>query len=122
MQYARSIAESIPLNYYSTGGLGEWLGSGTNTNEPYVEFLDYMLDLDDADLPNTISISYGDDEDTVPDDYAVTAVSHPYSGLAKAALANNCFFFLPVRPLLAARRPRRFYPRCLRRQRCRRPG
>lgn len=32
-----------------------------------------MLDLDDDDLPNTISISYGDDEATVPDDYATTA-------------------------------------------------
>lgn len=73
VQYARSITESIPLTYYSTGGLGEWVGSGTNTNEPYVEFLDYLLDLDDADLPNTLSISYGDDEVTVPDDYATTA-------------------------------------------------
>lgn len=73
VQYGRGIAESIPINYYSTGGLGEWIGSGTNTNEPYVEFLDYLLDLDDADLPNTLSISYGDDEATVPDDYAVTA-------------------------------------------------
>lgn len=73
VQYGRSIAESIPINYYSTGGLGEWLGSGTNTNEPYVEFLDYLLDLADADLPQTLSISYGDDEATVPDAYAVTA-------------------------------------------------
>lgn len=73
IQYARSITESIPLTYYSTGGSGEWIGTGTNTNEPYVEFLDYMLDLADADLPNTISISYGDTETTVPDDYANTA-------------------------------------------------
>lgn len=72
-EYARAITESIPLKYYSTGGLGEWVGSGTNTNEPYSEFLNYFLDLDDADLPNTISISYGDDEATVPDDYATTA-------------------------------------------------
>ncbi|KUI73558.1 Tripeptidyl-peptidase sed3 [Cytospora mali] len=73
VQYARSITESIPLTYYSTGGLGEFEGSGTNTNEPYVEFLEYLLDLDDSDLPNTLSISYGDDEQTVPDDYAVQA-------------------------------------------------
>lgn len=73
IQYARSIIESVPLTYYSTGGLGEWVGSGTNTNEPYVEFLDYLLALDDDDLPNTLSISYGDDEATVPDDYATTA-------------------------------------------------
>lgn len=73
VQYGRSIAESIPINYYSTGGLGEWVGSGTNTNEPYSEFLEYLLGLDDADLPNTLSISYGDDEATVPDAYATNA-------------------------------------------------
>lgn len=73
IQYARSIVESVPLTYYSTGGLGEWIGSGTNTNEPYIEFLNYFLALDDDDLPNTLSISYGDDEDTVPDDYATSA-------------------------------------------------
>lgn len=32
-----------------------------------------MLDLDDDDLPNTLSISYGDDEATVPDSYASSA-------------------------------------------------
>lgn len=73
VQYGRAIAESVPLTYYSTGGSGEWVGSGTNTNEPYVEFLDYLLALDDDALPNTLSISYGDDEQTVPDDYATTA-------------------------------------------------
>ncbi|ROW06737.1 hypothetical protein VMCG_04002 [Cytospora schulzeri] len=73
VQYGRGIAESIPLNYYSTGGRGEWVGSGTNSNEPYSEFLEYLLGLDDADLPNTLSISYGDDEATVPDDYATNA-------------------------------------------------
>lgn len=73
IQYARGIAESIPINYYSTAGRGEWVGSGTNTNEPYLEFLDYMLGLSDSALPNTISISYGDDEQTVPDAYATNA-------------------------------------------------
>ncbi|TVY82340.1 Tripeptidyl-peptidase sed3 [Lachnellula suecica] len=73
VQYGRAIAEEIPLTYYSTGGLGEWVGSGTNTNEPYLEFLNYMLGLADADLPNTLSISYGDDEATVPASYATNA-------------------------------------------------
>ncbi|KAF4627954.1 hypothetical protein G7Y89_g10196 [Cudoniella acicularis] len=49
-----------------------WLGSGTNTNEPYLEFLNYLLALPDAQLPNTVSISYGDDEVTVPLDYATS--------------------------------------------------
>jgi tripeptidyl-peptidase-1 len=70
VQYARAITERIPNVYYSTGGSPPIVGSGSNTNEPYLEFLDYLLALPDASLPNTVSISYGDDEDTVPLDYA----------------------------------------------------
>jgi tripeptidyl-peptidase-1 len=73
VQYARAITEHIPNVYYSTGGRGEWVGSGTNTNEPYLEFLNYLLALPDASLPNTLSVSYGDDEATVPLDYATSA-------------------------------------------------
>lgn len=73
VQYVRAITEHIPNVYYSTGGRGLWLGSGSNTNEPYLEFLNYLLALPDTGLPNTLSISYGDDEQTVPDDYANTA-------------------------------------------------
>ncbi|KAH8702808.1 Pro-kumamolisin, activation domain-containing protein [Phaeosphaeriaceae sp. PMI808] len=43
-----------------TAGCGQWLGSGSNTNEPYLEFLNYLLALPDASLPNTLSILYGD--------------------------------------------------------------
>ncbi|KAE8454669.1 hypothetical protein EG329_000292 [Mollisiaceae sp. DMI_Dod_QoI] len=70
VQYARSITQSIPNVYYSVGGRPPWLGTGDNTNEPYLEFLNYMLALPAASLPNTLSISYGDDEVTVPLDYA----------------------------------------------------
>ncbi|KAF2798804.1 subtilisin-like protein [Melanomma pulvis-pyrius CBS 109.77] len=73
VQYAGSISTSVPNTYYSTAGRGQWLGSGTNTNEPYLEFLNYMLALPDASLPNTLSISYGDDEATVPLAYATNA-------------------------------------------------
>ncbi|TVY38914.1 Tripeptidyl-peptidase [Lachnellula subtilissima] len=73
VQYGRAIAKSIPITFYSVGGVGEWVGSGTNTNEPYQEFLTYLLGLTDANLPNTLSISYGDDEATVPDSYATNA-------------------------------------------------
>jgi tripeptidyl-peptidase-1 len=80
VQYARAITESIPNVFYSTGGSPPWLGSGINTNEPYLEFLEYLLALPAASLPNTISISYGDDEATVPLDYA-TNVCNLFSQL-----------------------------------------
>lgn len=70
VQYGGSITAGIPNTYYSVGGSPPIVGSGTNDNEPYLEFLDYMLALTDANLPNTLSISYGDDEATVPLAYA----------------------------------------------------
>lgn len=73
VQYVRAITESIPNVYYSVGGRPPWLGTGTNTNEPYLEFLQHLLSLDNSSLPNTLSISYGDDESTVPLDYADNA-------------------------------------------------
>ncbi|KAJ4311820.1 hypothetical protein N0V94_007762 [Neodidymelliopsis sp. IMI 364377] len=73
VQYAGSISSSVPMTYYSTAGRGQFVGSGTNTNEPYLEFLNYLLALPAASLPNTLSISYGDDETTVPLSYATNA-------------------------------------------------
>lgn len=73
VQYARGIAGSVPITYYSTAGRGKQYGrpvpDNVNTNEPFVEFLDYLLTKADP-LPNTLSISYGDEQSTVPDAYA----------------------------------------------------
>lgn len=80
VQYAGSIASNVPMTYYSTAGRGMFLGSGSNTNEPYLEFLNYLLALPAASLPNTLSISYGDDEATVPLSYA-TNVCNLFSQL-----------------------------------------
>lgn len=80
VQYARAITQNIPNIYYSTYGSPPWLGTGENTNEPYLDFLNYMLGLNNSALPNTISISYGDDEPTVPLDYA-THVCNLFSQL-----------------------------------------
>ena len=41
----------------------------TDTNEPYAEFLQYVLSL--PNIPPVISSSYGDDEQTVPKSYAM---------------------------------------------------
>ncbi|ESZ90445.1 hypothetical protein SBOR_9165 [Sclerotinia borealis F-4128] len=68
VQYARAITSEIPNIYYSTGGSPPIVGSGSNTNEPYLELLDSLLAA--TTLPNTLSISYGDDESTVPLSYA----------------------------------------------------
>ncbi|KIW05707.1 uncharacterized protein PV09_03567 [Verruconis gallopava] len=66
----------IPVVAYNTGGRPPVTtpyipAPGKNvTNEPYLEWLDYMQGLADGDLPTTISTSYGDDEQSVPPSYA----------------------------------------------------
>lgn len=67
VQYARAITERIPNTYYSTGGRPPQ--NGVNDNEPYLEFLNYLLGLPKDQLPQTMSISYADTEPSVPVDY-----------------------------------------------------
>jgi tripeptidyl-peptidase-1 len=57
---------------FNTGGSPPFIPDAftkTNTNEPYLEWLEYML-APGRDIPQTISTSYGDDEQTVPRSYA----------------------------------------------------
>lgn len=66
-----SIGWPTPLTAFSTGGSPPFipdLYTPTNTNEPYLTFLNYVLAQDD--LPQVISTSYGDDEQTIPESYA----------------------------------------------------
>ncbi|EME79352.1 uncharacterized protein MYCFIDRAFT_57642 [Pseudocercospora fijiensis CIRAD86] len=59
------------LTTYSTGGSPPFtpdISTPTNTNEPYLTWLDYVLK--QSNLPYVISTSYGDDEQTVPLNYA----------------------------------------------------
>lgn len=67
------VSWPTPLKIYSTGGSPPYkpdLTTPTNTNEPYLTWLEYILSLPDP-LPSVISSSYDDDEQTVPKDYAV---------------------------------------------------
>lgn len=42
-----------------------------STNEPYLEFLNYVLNLSDSELPQTLTTSYGEEEQSVPQDFAL---------------------------------------------------
>ncbi|KAI9851252.1 MAG: vesicle formation at the endoplasmic reticulum [Thelocarpon superellum] len=78
VQYAMSLSAPVPATYYSTGGRGELVpdldqpNASADNNEPYLDFLTYMLKLDDKDLPQTLSTSYGEDEQSVPEAYTRT--------------------------------------------------
>jgi tripeptidyl-peptidase-1 len=61
---------------YSTGGRGPLVPTANQptppgSNEPYLEFLLHMAGLPDSALPQTISTSYGEEEQSVPRDYAL---------------------------------------------------
>lgn len=71
VQNLASMAYPIPLTAYHTGGMPPFQASDStpsNTNEPYLEWLDDVLGHEQ--VPTVISSSYGDDEDTVPAAYA----------------------------------------------------
>jgi tripeptidyl-peptidase-1 len=77
------ITYPTPLFAYNTGGSPPFLpsaGTPSDTNEPYSIWLNYILAKSDAELPQTISTSYADEEHTVPYSYA-TAVCRQFAQL-----------------------------------------
>ncbi|KAI5861519.1 subtilisin-like protein [Durotheca rogersii] len=78
VEYGVAIGHPTNVIYYSTGGRGEKIDynghpipANRSDNEPYLEFLQYLLNLGDDDLPHVVSISYADDEQSVPLPYAL---------------------------------------------------
>lgn len=66
-----------PLIAYATGGKPPFKVAATtpvDTNEPYLTWINYVLK--QHSVPQVISTSYGDDEQTVPFSYAKTACNH----------------------------------------------
>ncbi|CZR56684.1 related to Tripeptidyl-peptidase sed2 [Phialocephala subalpina] len=78
MEFSMPFTGSLPVVYYSVGGRPPTLGQdgqelplNQSYAEPYLEWLQYMLAKPDGAIPQVISISYTDTEQTVPRDYAV---------------------------------------------------
>ncbi|OCH92966.1 tripeptidyl peptidase A [Obba rivulosa] len=70
-QFAFGITFPTPATFFTTGGSPPFIpdiGTPTDTNEPYLQWLEFILAQNDP--PQTISTSYGDDEQTVPVNYA----------------------------------------------------
>ncbi|KAH9065005.1 subtilisin-like protein [Lactarius vividus] len=63
VQYISGMAYPTPIVYYSVGEGPE------DEDDSYLFWLDYMLNLD-TDIPQTISMSYANDEAELPLDYA----------------------------------------------------
>jgi tripeptidyl-peptidase I len=71
VQAILGISYPTPITAYSTGGSPPYLpdlNTPTNTNEPYLDWLEYITS--QYSVPQVISTSYADDEQTVPPAYA----------------------------------------------------
>jgi tripeptidyl-peptidase-1 len=70
------VAYPLPVFEYLTAGSPpfipdlEMVNASQNTNEPYVPYYRYLLSKKNSELPQVISNSYGDSEQTVPRRYA----------------------------------------------------
>ncbi|KAF8523792.1 subtilisin-like protein [Hysterangium stoloniferum] len=72
IQYTEGMSFPTPNIYFSTGGSPPFIpdsNTPTNTNEPYLDWLNFILN--QTTVPQTFTTSYGDDEQTVPEDFAV---------------------------------------------------
>jgi tripeptidyl-peptidase-1 len=122
IQYAAALGYKQKIKFYSTGGRGPLVpdldqpDANDNSNEPYLDFLNYITALPDRELPQTITTSYGEDEQSVPEPYSrkvckmfgelgMRGVSVIFSsgdtGVASACQTNdgkNTTRFLPIFP------------------------
>lgn len=110
VDYGLAIGYPTQATYYSTGGRGVMLdvdgkeADGSSTNEPYLELFKYFLDMDEDKLPHVLSISYADDEVSVPEPYAervcdmigmlsgrgMSVLSGSGDGGARGSRSSNC--------------------------------
>ncbi|KAF2647999.1 subtilisin-like protein [Lophiostoma macrostomum CBS 122681] len=78
LQYIVGLSHPLPVTEYSTGGRGPWVADldqpdeADSGNEPYLEFLQSVLKLSQSQLPQVISTSYGENEQSVPRSYALS--------------------------------------------------
>ncbi|KAF8165634.1 peptidase S8/S53 domain-containing protein [Crassisporium funariophilum] len=74
VQFAFGISHPVPATFFTTAGSPPFnpdIGTPDDTNEPYTEWLDFILS--HPNPPLAISTSYGDDEQTVPESFAIRA-------------------------------------------------
>ncbi|KAL6706091.1 Tripeptidyl-peptidase sed2 [Coniothyrium glycines] len=78
LQYIVGVSSPLPVTEFSTGGRGPWVADldqpdlADSANEPYLEFLQGVLKLPQSELPQVISTSYGENEQSVPKSYALS--------------------------------------------------
>ncbi|KAF3491078.1 tripeptidyl-peptidase 1 [Arthroderma uncinatum] len=75
MQYVVGLSHKAKVTYFSTAGRGPLIpdlsqpSQASNSNEPYLEQLRYLVKLPKGQLPSVLSTSYGDTEQSLPASY-----------------------------------------------------
>ncbi|KAG6364221.1 hypothetical protein INS49_005819 [Diaporthe citri] len=75
-QYVLAVGFDTPVTEFSVGGLGQLVPDGEsptqegNSNEPFLEWLIALSAMDNSQIPNSISVSYGENEQEIPLPYA----------------------------------------------------
>lgn len=97
LQYIVGVSSPLPVTEFSTGGRGPLVPDldqpdpDDNSNEPYLEFLQNVLKLDQKDLPQVISTSYGEDEQVghslLYDPFATLLIHDTYRAFQRPSLA-----------------------------------
>ncbi|KAH8989401.1 subtilisin-like protein [Lactarius hatsudake] len=96
IQYAEAMAYPTPHIFYSTAGM-----LGSLIDDPYIRWLRYVIAQDDADIPRTISTSYGGYEYIMPLEYVVSVCTlFGQLGLRGVSVlfASGDYGFLPIFP------------------------
>ncbi|CAG8939763.1 unnamed protein product [Penicillium salamii] len=76
VQLIIAVAHPLPVHEFITGDVAPFIPDADEpteadaSNEPYLTYYEYLLSKENSDLPQVISNSYGDDEQTVPEKYA----------------------------------------------------
>ncbi|KAF2169130.1 hypothetical protein M409DRAFT_20357 [Zasmidium cellare ATCC 36951] len=78
-QYLQALGFPVNMHSFSTAGRGPLVPDlsqpNESTNEPYLDFLNYVLAQPDEELPHTLAISYGENEQSVPEQFRKTVCS-----------------------------------------------
>jgi tripeptidyl-peptidase-1 len=76
IQYTVGLTAPMHNNFYSTPGRALHIpdldqpNADANENEPYLDFFTWLVNQPDGTLPQTLTTSYGEDEQSVPEKYS----------------------------------------------------
>jgi tripeptidyl-peptidase I len=107
VEYITAIGANINTTFHYTPG-----GYDNNNNEPYTQFNMELLGLSDEDLPLVVSMSYSDNENTVPLDFlqladigfmalgarGVSVLGSSGDGGVSGSQGGSCTTFVPTWP------------------------